>query len=174
MEAAAEAPARPVPTTMTSNLRLLPGFTSFMSNLCWSQLFSIGPVGAPETSRGSGGMELMVRSSVSDDAGQDHDGEADVDDADQHREAGGEVAPGVVEARVVEAEALEQAPRAVEQVDGQGEVGEDVEDRHPHPLQALGHVLVGQAPGPLLGGDGLEAPRQVGQVEDQEQQDDDA
>src|SRR3954470_6028796 len=89
IEAAAEAPASPVPTTMTSNLRLLPGLTSFISNLCWSQVFSIGPVGALETSRGSGGMELMVRSSVSDDAGQDHDGEADVDDADQHGEPGG-------------------------------------------------------------------------------------
>jgi hypothetical protein len=27
-------PARPVPTTMTSNLRLLAGLTSFMANLC--------------------------------------------------------------------------------------------------------------------------------------------
>ena len=33
-----------------------------------------------------------------------------------------------VEARVVPAEALEQAPGAVEQVDGQGDVGDDVED----------------------------------------------
>src|SRR4051812_25303295 len=111
-----------------------------MSNLCWSQLCWIGPVGAPETSLGSGGMVLMVGSSVPDDAGQDHDGEADVDDPDQHREPGGEVAPGVVEAGVVEAEALEEAPRAVEEVDGQGDVGEDVEDRHAHPLEALGHV----------------------------------
>ena len=43
--AAAEAPARPVPTTMTSNFRLLAGFTNFISNLCFSHLSASGPEG---------------------------------------------------------------------------------------------------------------------------------
>src|SRR5688572_4938130 len=45
MVAAAAAPARPVPTTMMVNLRLLAGLTSFMSNLCFSHFSSIGPDG---------------------------------------------------------------------------------------------------------------------------------
>src|SRR5690348_9954005 len=49
-DAAAEAPARPVPTTITSNLRLLFGFTSFMENLWFCQRVSMGPVGDLESS----------------------------------------------------------------------------------------------------------------------------
>jgi hypothetical protein len=44
-DAAADAPARPEPTTMISNRRLLFGFTSFMSKRWWSQRLSIGPEG---------------------------------------------------------------------------------------------------------------------------------
>ena len=44
-EAAAEPPARPVPTTMTLYFRLLAGPTSFMSNLHLSQACSMGPEG---------------------------------------------------------------------------------------------------------------------------------
>ena len=43
--AAADAPASPLPTTMISYLRLLAGFTSFISNLALSQAFSMGPLG---------------------------------------------------------------------------------------------------------------------------------
>jgi len=43
--AAAEAPARPVPTTMMSYFRLFAGFTSFMSKRCLSHLPAIGPDG---------------------------------------------------------------------------------------------------------------------------------
>ena len=42
MVAAAEAPARPEPTTMTSYLRLFAGLTSFMSNLARSHISSMG------------------------------------------------------------------------------------------------------------------------------------
>src|SRR6266702_6400287 len=45
-EAAAEAPARPVPTTSTSNFRLLAGLTSLMSNLWLSHFAASGPEGA--------------------------------------------------------------------------------------------------------------------------------
>src|SRR5215208_3692605 len=56
MVAAAPAPARPVPTTMTVNRRLLAGFTSFISNLCFSHFCSIGPSGifASRTIEGEG------------------------------------------------------------------------------------------------------------------------
>src|SRR5512136_1860645 len=45
MLAAALAPAKPVPTTMTSNLRLLAGLTSFISNRCRSHFWASGPPG---------------------------------------------------------------------------------------------------------------------------------
>ena len=45
MVAAAEAPASPVPTIITLYFRLLAGFTNFISNLCLSHFFSMGPSG---------------------------------------------------------------------------------------------------------------------------------
>src|SRR5690349_12902340 len=48
MEAAAEAPASPLPTTMTSNFRLFAGLTSFKSNLCLSHFCATGPEGTFE------------------------------------------------------------------------------------------------------------------------------
>ena len=47
---AAAAPARPVPTTITSNFRLLAGLTSFMENLWFVHLSARGPVGTFESS----------------------------------------------------------------------------------------------------------------------------
>src|SRR5579862_1192479 len=49
-EAAADAPASPDPTTMIVCLRLLAGFTSFISKRAWSQIFSMGPEGTLESS----------------------------------------------------------------------------------------------------------------------------
>ena len=48
-EAAAEAPANPVPTTMTSSLRLFAGLTSLSSNLCLSHFCANGPEGILES-----------------------------------------------------------------------------------------------------------------------------
>jgi hypothetical protein len=48
--AAAEAPARPEPTTSTLYLRLFAGLTSFSSNLRFSHFCSIGPSGMRESS----------------------------------------------------------------------------------------------------------------------------
>src|SRR5262249_20050368 len=44
-DAAAEPPARPVPTTITEYFRLFAGLTSFMSNLCFVHFSAIGPEG---------------------------------------------------------------------------------------------------------------------------------
>src|SRR6185312_4670440 len=43
--AAADAPASPLPTTITVCFRLLAGFTNFISKRCRSHFFSMGPAG---------------------------------------------------------------------------------------------------------------------------------
>ena len=63
------------------------------------------------------------------DVGLHQDREAAVADHDDGRERSSEVQPPLVEAGVVPPEALEQAPRAVEDVDAERDVGDDVEDR---------------------------------------------
>src|SRR5215204_5265198 len=99
--AAAEAPARPVPTTMTLNLRLLLGLTSFESAMNVSHLSISGPSGILASSVGLPSpptIRLMVRVSVSvmggtsdlDDAGLHGDGERAVADHDDRGDAGGE------------------------------------------------------------------------------------
>jgi hypothetical protein len=72
---------------------------------------------------------------VLDDAGEHGDGERDVADDDDGGDAGRQVAAPVVEAGVAPAQRLEQRPRAVEQVDAEGDVGDDVEDRHRKPRE---------------------------------------
>src|SRR4051812_24803254 len=47
---AAEEPARPAPTTITSYFRLLAGLTSLMSTLCLRHLSASGPAGILESS----------------------------------------------------------------------------------------------------------------------------
>ena len=49
-DAAADAPAKPVPTTITSNFLLLFGFTRFIENLWFSHFSSNGPEGTRESS----------------------------------------------------------------------------------------------------------------------------
>ena len=49
-EAAADAPASPVPTTMTSNFLLLAGFTNFWSALYFVHFSASGPCGILEFS----------------------------------------------------------------------------------------------------------------------------
>ena len=66
--AAAEAPASPVPTTMTVYFRLLAGLTTLMSNLWRSQAVSMGPEGALLFS------VVVIALSSAQDAGQDGDG----------------------------------------------------------------------------------------------------
>ena len=63
-------------------------------------------------------------------------------DGDDDREPDREVPPPDVAARVVEPEALEHAPRAVEDVDAEREHRHDVDDRDRHPLEAVEQVVV--------------------------------
>ena len=80
----------------------------------------------------------------------------------------GEAAAPGVPLGVVEPQALEHRPRPVEQVDAQGDVGDDVDGRAPRPLEAGDQVAVDVAPHEI----GVDRPPgQVGQVPDQEQQD---
>src|SRR5258708_20556962 len=73
--AAADAPARPVPTTMISNRRLFAGFTSLMSNRWLSHFCSIGPSGIFESSFMIGSARLRAQLGI--DGGVTHRGGRD-------------------------------------------------------------------------------------------------
>ena len=64
MVAAAEAPARPVPTMMTLSLRRLAGLTSRASNWRLVQRISIGPDGALVSTSGSPSRKYSAASPV--------------------------------------------------------------------------------------------------------------
>src|SRR5690349_1647683 len=152
-EAAAAAPARPEPTTMNSNFRRLFGLTSFRSNLWLSHLSASGPAGIFESSVSATAVVLLFLRSVVcggrgrrasvDDAGQDRDREGHVRDGDDRRERDRELAACAVVAGVVQPHALEHRPGAVEQVDAECDVGDDVEDRDRPALEAADQVVVG-------------------------------
>ena len=192
--AAAAPPARPVPTTMTSKRRRLWGATSFMSNLCWVPLLLDGPVGDLGVERDdASGADLLAASSrlgrrarsrlLADDPMRSSGSASTTPDDDGDREAArcrarstaakpwAKRAAPLVEAGVVDAEALEQRPGAVEEVDAEGEVGDDVDDRHRRPLEAGDQVVVRVAPHEVGVG---RAPGEVGEVEDDVEADDDA
>src|SRR6478672_5530411 len=172
--AAAAAPARPLPTTITSNRRLFAGFTNFTSNLCCDHFSAIGPGGIFASSSpimlSTPGACLMVRSSAHRSC-RDEQRHADVAHRDHDREPDREVPPPDVPARVVEPEALEHAPRAVEDVDAQGQHREDVDDGDGNAFEAVEEVVVGIAAHEVRVG---AAPREIEQVEHDEQGDDDA
>src|SRR5690606_38300536 len=86
-------------------------------------------------------------------------------------EAGGEAPAHRVPARVVQAEALDHRPGRVEEVEAQGDVGDDVDERDHRPLEAGHDVAVDVAPHEVGVG---RAPGEVGQVPEHEEQDDDA
>src|SRR5690606_35356610 len=106
-----------------------------------------------------------------DDTGEHGDREAEVPDHDDAGEAGGEAPAYRVPARVVQAEALEHRPGPVEEVEAQGDVGDDVDERYHRPLEAGHDVAVDVAPHEVGVG---RAPGEVGQVPEHEEQDDDA
>ncbi len=98
-------------------------------------------------------------------------GSDDVAQGDDPGKGVGEAVAPQVEARMVQAQRLEQAPQAVVQVEAQRHLGGDVEHRHPPHLKAGHHVVVDVA--------GHEAgvhrpPGEMQQVVDDEQRDDDA
>src|SRR6187397_2449282 len=95
MVAAALAPARPLPTTITEYFRLFAGLIRRDSNLCFSHFWSSGPEGmlefrdpimlfAPLFCAGLGDGLLAVFLAVT---GEDRDRHADVTDGQQDREA---------------------------------------------------------------------------------------
>ena len=96
------------------------------------------------------------------DADEHGDREAQVAHHDDGGEGRGEDAPPRVPPGLLRPEALEQRPGPVEQVQAQGDVGDDVDERHHRPLEAGDQVAVHVAPHEV-GVDG--APREVGQVE---------
>src|SRR3990172_1619251 len=119
-EAAAEAPARPVPTTRTLYLRLLDGLTSFrVSKRCLSQVSSMRPVGALPS-------RITLFPLLGDEANENEHGDgpvADEEEGGEHLAAGAEGRQGLV---VVEADALEGALHPVGQVEEERHHGGDV------------------------------------------------
>src|SRR5688572_21583797 len=109
--AAAEAPARPVPTTMILNLRLLAGLTNFSFSLNVSHFSASGPSGTLASSfsepavtpvaSGESTAVLMGCSSshgrVIDDARHDRDRERHVADHDDRRHPRRQAAAPLVE-----------------------------------------------------------------------------
>src|SRR5690606_31574918 len=75
-------------------------------------------------------------------------------------------------AGVVHPQALEDRPGGVIDVGGEGDVGQDIEGGHPRAGAGGDEVGVDLSVLPSVGGGRLDAPRQVGQVEDHEEQDD--
>src|SRR5699024_4535744 len=114
---------------------------------------------------------FMCRTSDADDAGEHRDRERDVADHDDPGDAGGEIATPGVETGVVPTHGLEEAPGSVEQVEAEGQVGDDVDGGDPDASEAVGDVRVGGAAHERVAGAG---PAQVEQVPDDEEADDDA
>src|SRR5215472_16827602 len=111
--AAAEPPANPVPTIITLYLRLLAGFTSFISNLAFSHFCSIGPGGTRASS-------FMTSSVISlHDAHQNRQRYDTESHADPSGEQHGSFLEKQVVARMRNAQRLEHAPYAVIEVNRQ-------------------------------------------------------
>src|SRR5690606_10343779 len=147
-------------------LRLLAGLTNRFENLWLAHFSSREPSGILASSR--------VVISVSYQAEEDGQRHRDVADGDEGGQTDGQVAPPSVEAGVVDAQALEHRPGPVEDVGGEGDVGQDVEGGHRRPGEGGDEVGVDLAPLPAVGGEGLDAPCQVGQVEEDKDQHDHA
>src|SRR5690606_19534229 len=158
--AAAAPPASPVPTTMMSYFRLLAGFTSLSSKRCFVHFSSIGPLG------------IFAFSSIAlpYQAGQNCDRERDDREHDHQREDCGDRTSDVVVLLVVRAQRLQHAPEAVVQMQAERDHRRNVGERHRNALEADDEVVVDVAVhevGVCI------AEREVQQVVDHEQEDDD-
>src|ERR1044072_7711186 len=142
--AAAEPPASPVPTMMMLYFRLLAGFTSFISNLCLSHRFSIGPAGTLPSSSirshlsrtGHGGLRA-------DQVRHRGDRNRKMPDGDDDGKHGCELLQQRRVARMADAQRLKHAPQPVIEVHCQKQHRDDVEDRDPRMLEAHDHVVIG-------------------------------
>ena len=116
------------------------------------------------------GVELDVHGhagSMNPKTTAEHDAHVAQDD---HRgERLGEPASPLIEAGVVEPEALEHAPGAVIDVEAEGDVGGDIEHCHRPPGEAGHHVVVHRAPYEIGVGP---PPGEVGEVVGEEEEDD--
>src|SRR3954447_3047632 len=124
---------------MTLNLRLLLGLTNFTSFLYASHLSSMGPAGILASS-----VMLMsvTQPPLPNHAGEYRNGERDVAHGDQCGEPDGKPASPFVESGAVPPHRLEQAPGTVVQVHAEGDVGDDVQDRHGNPRERGDDVAV--------------------------------
>src|ERR1700674_778337 len=119
---------------MTVYLRLLAGFTSFISKRCLSHFPWTGPSGMLERS--------SIGPSLGEQSREDGRGEREVSDR-HHRGKGNRYAEAqAVVAGMVQAERLQHAPGAVVEVQPEREHGDDVEDRHRQDAQPADHVVV--------------------------------
>ncbi len=134
--AAARAPARPEPTTITEYFRLFAGLTSFMSNLCFVHFCSIGPAGTfdfSSTARAPGYLMTPAKTARGIAAKPSHD------ENGQHR---GQLAAEVQPFGLAHAERLEQTPDAVPQVEAQRQHRQQVKHRDRREAQAADEVGV--------------------------------
>src|SRR3954469_14648329 len=175
--AAAEPPARPVPTTMISILRRLAGFTRRPRNLrslhrspiSTSVGALVSAMGSPTVKR-SRGMRSAFLSLVheAEDDGRRHD---EVPGDEEGGEDDGEAVDGPLAAPVALAQRLGGAPDPVPQVHAQEDQRHDVDGRGDRVLEAGDQLLVGRRvrSGRVRGPD-----RQVQDVVNDEQADDHA
>src|ERR1039457_6558681 len=122
--AAADPPASPDPTMMILYFRLLAGFTSLRLNLCLSQRVSMGPAGILASS--SICAPLLQRQHT----GEHRDGDGNIADGDEPREGRREFLDDGRVARMIHAQRLEHAPKAVVEMHAEQGHGDDVEDGH--------------------------------------------
>src|SRR3954451_19788129 len=140
-------------------------------------MWSMGPEGtlASADVRGSGASTQRVGASgrsmamtvvlLADDAEGDAERDGAEANGEDEGEPHGEPADGAVPPGPVDAEGLEDAPRAVVEVHAQAQHGDQIDDGDNRALKALDHVVVHVAADEVTVG---RAPREVQQVEHDE------
>src|SRR5690348_3031729 len=129
----------------TVNFRLFAGFTSFISNWCFSHFRSIGPEGTfasrtisrppgarRPTSTAGGAIVVAIAplALLTDDSGQDGDRDDAAADGDQHRRDEREAPEKPIVLAAIDADRLEHAPDAVIEMEAERDHREDVEEGH--------------------------------------------
>ncbi len=107
-------------------------------------------------------------------ASEDGDWEADVPGHNEPGNSHGKCSLEFVEFRIVQAEALKEAPRPVEEVRAERQVRNDVDDRNEWPTQTVIDVGVDASPAPGVRCRRARTPGEIGKVEDQIEEYDDA
>src|SRR5882724_7041170 len=134
-EAAAEAPANPVPTTMISYFRLLDGLTSLMLALCLSHFCGRGPEGILASS-----FMLFHHS------GQHRDGDRDVTEKNQDRHNLRQAVDHALVGRVFQPERLKHRTGPVTEMDAEQANTQDIKPRDPPTQKTEDHHLIDIVP----------------------------